>query len=42
VRQLAFDVLDTCFDEALLIFCSVVLGIFLEIAMRARLGNRLS
>ena len=35
------DVLDAAFDEALLFARGVVFGVFLQIAVAARLGDRL-
>lgn len=40
MRQLEFEVFDAAFDKALLFACGVVLGVFLEVAMRTRFGNR--
>src|SRR5690606_958575 len=39
MRQLAFQLLDAAFDEALLFAGSVVLGVLLQVAMRACLGD---
>jgi hypothetical protein len=39
MRKLAFQLLDAAFDEALLLAGGVVLGVFLQVAMRARFGN---
>jgi hypothetical protein len=36
-----FQFLDAAFDEALLLARGVVLGVLLEVAVRARLGDRL-
>jgi hypothetical protein len=39
--KLAFDLLDAAFDEALLVLRGLVFGVLGQIALRARLGNRL-
>jgi hypothetical protein len=41
VGQLAFDVFDAPLDKALLLARGVILGVFLEIAVGAGLGDRL-
>src|SRR5690606_22856149 len=41
VRQLRLELLDPALDEALLFAGGVVLGVLLEIAVGARLGDRL-
>ena len=41
IGQLAFDVLDTTLDKALLLFGGMILGVFLEIAVRPGFGDRL-
>src|SRR5690606_846761 len=40
VRQLAFELLDAALDEALLFARSVVFGVFLQVAVRTRFGDR--
>ena len=40
VRQLAFQLLDAALDEALLLARGVVLGVFLQVAVRAGFGDR--
>src|SRR5690606_3082009 len=39
VRQLALQLLDPAFDEALLLARGVVLGVLLEVAVATRLGD---
>ena len=41
VREVRLDVLDAPFDEALLLARGVILGVLAQIAVRARLGDRL-
>src|SRR5690606_26552667 len=41
VREFALELLDAALDEALLLARGVVLGVLLEVAVRARLGDRL-
>src|SRR5690625_1198639 len=42
IAQLAFDLLNAAFTKALLLSCRVVLGVFFQVAMFARLGNCLN
>ena len=39
--ELRLDLLDAALDEALLLACGVVFGVLAQIAVRARLGDRL-
>ena len=41
VRELGLDLLDTALGETLLLLGGVVFGVLLEVAMLARLGDRL-
>src|SRR3989344_2044829 len=38
-RQLALDLLDAAFDEALAVLGGVIVSVFAEVALRARFGN---
>src|SRR3546814_13576660 len=40
MRQLALELLDAALDEALLLARGVVLGVFLQVAVRTRFGDR--
>src|SRR6185369_232263 len=40
-RELALDLGDATFDEALLVLGGLVLGVLRDVAVRARLGDRL-
>src|SRR6185437_6489735 len=39
-RKRGFDLSNTAFDETLLLARRMVFGVFLEVAVRARFGNR--